>query len=320
MAWRYSRDYLKYVHQVLELGLTAPPPTEIRFCLIRSGFGEPSAAANLGQLVLNEIIPDNPNNGYSRQIRGQRITAVDTTGNVLTIPEHRRTVNQEIYFASTVNLPSPLQMGIPYFVRNPTTNTMEVAAVSGGLAVDLTTTGSGTNILKMGSTFDTGTDNREESIFDEVRFTSATNDISFQGVFAIANSGVALSSVPVSAINTSTEIITTSAPHGMSTGEPVMLTTDSGGSSPGGTSISIIYFARVLSTTTLTIHTTAADAIANTSIINITSAGSGVRLRNARGILIGWDYYPTPYTIPAGQTQRIEIPSNILNAGSLAGV
>ena len=318
MPWRYSRAYLKHVHRVLELGYSRPVPTETRFCLLRSG-SAPSASADFVLLTPQEIIPDNPNNGYTRQIRGQQITSVDVTGNVLTIPEHRRTVNQEIYFASTVSLPGPLLPATPYFVRNPTTNTMEVAAISGGSAIDLNTIGSGTNVLKMGSVFDTGADNREESIFDEVRFTSATNDIVFQGVFAMLDSGAGLASMPISAIDINTETITTSLAHGMNTGEAVMITIDSGGSQPGNTSASTLYFARSLGSTTLTLHTTAADASANTSIINLSSAGSGARIRNARGIVIGWDFYVAPLTIPAGQTQRIEIPSNILNAGSLVG-
>ena len=321
MPWRYSRAYLKHVHRVLELGFAAPPPTETRFCLLKAGGGEPGVSSDLSILIANEVIPDNPNNGYSRQIRGQGLGAIDVAGNVITVTEHRRTANQEIFFATTISLPGPLLPATPYFVRNPTTNTMEVAAIPGGLAIDITSVGTGSHILKMGSVFDAGVDNREESIFDEVRFASVTSDIVFQGIFAIANSGsgVNLSSAIVTAINITTEIITTSLAHGINTGDPVMLSIDSGGVQPGGTSASTVYFARMLTSTTLTLHTTAADATANTAIINISSAGSGVRLRNARGLLVGWDYYLSPLTIPAGQTQRIEIPSNVLNAGSLAG-
>jgi hypothetical protein len=318
MPFRYSREYLKQVYRTMELGFTRPDPAQIRCGLLRSGLSIANSAT-LRDVAVGEVVPDNPTNGYTRQVFGQQITAVDVTGNTLTIPEHGRTANQEFFLFSTGSLPAPLAAVTPYYVISPTTNTLQLSATSGGAAIDITTAGAGTHFLKMSSTFD-ATDNREESIYDEDRFAAVTNDITFQGYFFVMDSAQ-LSTVTVTSINTTTEEVTCSAAHGLATGDPVLITVDSGGSQPGGSSGTTQYFARSTGTTTLTLHNTAADALANTNLLNFSSGGSGViRIRNCKGILVGWDYFVSAQTIPAGQTQVIRIPTNILNTGTLTGV
>ena len=319
MPFRYAREYLKHTYRVLEQGFTRPDPVQIRVGLFRSGVSL-SASALLRDAVGFEIVPDNPSNGYLRQVFGQQITAVDITGDVLTVPEHGRAANQECYVISSGTPPSPLAVATPYFVRSPTTNTMQIATISSGSAIDITSIGSGNHYLKMGTAFDTGADNREESVYDEVRFGAIANDILFAGYYCIAESGSAAASVTVTSVNIATDELTCSAAHNLITGDGVLVTIDSGAVQPGGTSASTLYFARSTGSTTLTLHTTAADALANTSKIDITSTGSGfIRVRNSKGILIGWDTFAVA-TIPAGQSQVLRIPTNILNTGTLQGV
>jgi hypothetical protein len=73
-----------------------------------------------------------------------------------------------------------------------------------------------------------------------------------------------------SATNTSTETLTFSVAHGWSTGQAVTIQASEGGLT-GGT----VYYIRAASTTTLTFHTTFADAQANTNKVNLTASITG---------------------------------------------
>lgn len=77
----------------------------------------------------------------------------------------------------------------------------------------------------------------------------------------------------VSAIDTATDIITFTGVHSFLNGEPVHVA--STGGLPGGVLDSQYYYARSTAADKITLHPTEADALANTNIVNITSAGSG---------------------------------------------
>jgi hypothetical protein len=82
-----------------------------------------------------------------------------------------------------------------------------------------------------------------------------------------------------------------------------------------------IYFARVLTTTTLSLHPTSADAISNLNLINMTSQGSGtLRLRFANGYVDGFEYFTASQSLVDTRSQMIRIFRNTLNAGSMTGV
>ena len=70
-----------------------------------------------------------------------------------------------------------------------------------------------------------------------------------------------------------TDELTVTAGHGFQTGDPVSISSTT--SLCSGLSPIPIYFVRVITTTTFTLHQTAADAVANTNKINLTSASSG---------------------------------------------
>lgn len=76
-------------------------------------------------------------------------------------------------------------------------------------------------------------------------------------------------------VNTGTDVITTNATHGLTTADPVRVRATAGSTLPTGLAATTQYYARAVSTTTLTLHPTAADATGNTNIVNITAVGSG---------------------------------------------
>ena len=76
----------------------------------------------------------------------------------------------------------------------------------------------------------------------------------------------------ISSVNTSSNVITTSADHNFSTGDAVRFETT--GSLPSGLDADDIYFVRVTAATTFTVHYTATNASGNSGIVNLTNAGS----------------------------------------------
>lgn len=70
-------------------------------------------------------------------------TADDST-DVVTATGHNFTDTTPIVFTTTGTLPAPLAISTVYYVRDSAANTFKVAATSGGAAIDITTTGTGT--------------------------------------------------------------------------------------------------------------------------------------------------------------------------------
>ncbi len=75
-------------------------------------------------------------------------------------------------------------------------------------------------------------------------------------------------------INGTTEVVTTDKIHEYTTGDPVWVQAQGGTESPG-LSDSTRYFVRNLSTTTLSFHTSSADAISDTARVDLTASGGG---------------------------------------------
>lgn len=89
----------------------------------------------------------------------------------------------------------------------------------------------------------------------------------------IADFNAGASSATASSIDTTLDQITTSAAHGFTTADPVHV--DATTTLPGGVLNTRYYYARVISTTVISLHPTATDATNNTNKVDITSAGSG---------------------------------------------
>lgn len=81
----------------------------------------------------------------------------------------------------------------------------------------------------------------------------------------------AIAKATILSVDTVAEEVTTSAPHGMSTGEPVRLT----GSLPTTLSTGVTYYVNAVAANRLTFHTTVADALAGTAPVDLTSTTTG---------------------------------------------
>lgn len=73
------------------------------------------------------------------------VTNVDASTNTITVANHGWSAAQPVRFSVVGGtLPGGLTAGAVVYVRNPLTNTFEVAATAGGAAIDITSAGSGT--------------------------------------------------------------------------------------------------------------------------------------------------------------------------------
>jgi microcystin-dependent protein len=102
-------------------------------------------------------------------------------------------------------------------------------------------------------------------------------DYSSHGLNAPITLSLSFSLAPatISAVNTSTEVITTSANHMFDTGDRVQVSSTA--TLPGGLTASTDYYVQKISATELKLHTSPSDATNNTNPINLTSAGTGTR-------------------------------------------
>lgn len=78
-------------------------------------------------------------------------------------------------------------------------------------------------------------------------------------------------------VDTSTDVVTLTSAHGLSTGSYVKVLADKGATLDTGLDGTTPYYFRSLTSTTFTLHPTSADASAGTNIIDIAAEGSGVR-------------------------------------------
>jgi hypothetical protein len=86
-----------------------------------------------------------------------------------------------------------------------------------------------------------------------------------------------VASATISSVDTGTDRVTFSAPHGWLTGQGVILR-NSGGALPTGVTANQLYWFRTVSTTIGSLHTTLAGAHNNTSTVNLSGSGSGTNI------------------------------------------
>ena len=106
--------------------------------------------------------------------------------------------------------------------------------------------------------------------------TSHTNTITEEssGVSGLSVTGdVTGSGIRVDAVDTANNAITTTASHGLSTGDIVRLYTPA--TLMGGVSSKTAYYVRTLSSSRISLHTSSADASAGSNTVDVTGAGTG---------------------------------------------
>jgi hypothetical protein len=103
-----------------------------------------------------------------------------------------------------------------------------------------------------------------------------------------------------SAVDPATDVITV-ASHGLSDGDAVTVTVDSGGTLPGGLTAGTLYYVDSVTSSTITLHT--ATPVASGNKVNLTSTGSGtLRIRKCAGSVYGILSETAAVTISNGQT------------------
>ena len=109
-------------------------------------------------------------------------------------------------------------------------------------------------------------------------WTGSGGDFSFQTAILLADCPDNTPSYLISSVNSGTDLITTSSAHFRSQDDPIMIESD-GGSVPAGSDRTTLYYADVVSSTTLKLL----DAPAG-SVVDLTDTGSGtLYIRNAKG-------------------------------------
>ena len=116
----------------------------------------------------------------------------------------------------------------------------------------------------------------------------------------------------ISSVDTATDIITWSTTHGFTTGEQII--TD-GTNWPGPISnLQQVYFVNALSSTTFALYLTYDSAVADTSRVNLTSAGSGTRACKKLTLNESYSYgmraFMPLYFAPAGTMANVQFVAN----------
>jgi len=79
---------------------------------------------------------------------GGKVFTVNTTTDVITCTAHGLSDTDKVRFYTSSALPSGISANTTYYARDTTTDTLKIAATSGGSAIDLTTEGTGTQYLQ----------------------------------------------------------------------------------------------------------------------------------------------------------------------------
>jgi hypothetical protein len=231
---------------------------------------------------------------------GQKATVTaDSTADTITYTAHGLTADTRVVFTTTGTLPSPLVAGTTYYVKNPTTDTFQLAAAAGGAAINMTTTGTGVQTCGLAVNYnqppaigtadyldpavwvDAGPTNKWAP-FDESLTTGAQangeltyflqpgrfNSIGFKGVNAASLYVDFQINLAAVTITVATPAVVTYNAHGFVADTPILLSTT--GALPTGLSTRTTYYVRNPTTNTFELSATAGGAS-----IATTGAGSG---------------------------------------------
>lgn len=135
-----------------------------------------------------------------------------------------------------------------------------------------------------------------------VEFTATDGSLSYTHLVAIiggaATGQVGAALTATTAVNASTDRITVTG-HGLTTGAPIGITVDSGGTLPGGLTAGTLYYALVVDADTISLMVSPTG----TTAIDLTTTGTGtLRIRNCAGTIHSVMTETAQVTIAAGQT------------------
>lgn len=124
-------------------------------------------------------------------------------------------------------------------------------------------------------------------------------------------------------VDTGTNVATTGSAHSYTNGDGVSVLSV-GGTLPAPLVATSPYFARSTGGSTLTLHPTKADAVANTNVIDITTAGSGtLTISNNRTALGCWDWCndsTAGFYFRLGSSPTGQITADVVNPANGSGL
>lgn len=124
-------------------------------------------------------------------------------------------------------------------------------------------------------------------------------------------------------VDTGTNVATTGSTHSYTNGDGVSVLSV-GGTLPAPLVATSPYFARSTGGSTLTLHPTKADAVANTNVIDITTAGSGtLTISNNRTALGCWDWCndsTAGFYFRLGSSPTGQITADVVNPANDSGL
>jgi hypothetical protein len=176
---------------------------------------------------------------------------VDTATDLITLAAHGLSTGSLVHVASSTTLPGGLSANTVYYLRDVSTSTFRLSSTSGGSAIDITSTGSGTH-----------------SLYDEVQVPDMRSRLPI-GV----GTGTYVEEFEPADVNTGTEIITVASNVAFYTGTAVTFTSSS---APSPLTTSTTYYIIRSSDTQIQLATSLANALAGTAI-NLTTTGSGTQ-------------------------------------------
>jgi hypothetical protein len=224
-----------------------------------------------------------------RSVNFTSLTSLSLSDSALYIPGHSFVPNQPVEYSTTGTVVGGLTASTTYYVIRINNNWIKLATsaqnAEDDISITLTSNGTGTHSLSTSSISGEVPGPGTLTIpLDSPRGTgTGTNFTAIYSpgdrFFIFINETTA--EITVSSINTTSNVLTTSTAHGLTTENIVRL---SASAVPGGLTTGGLYYVRVLSSTTLSLHPTPADADADTNILDITTTGTSVVLNHITSI------------------------------------
>ena len=196
------------------------------------------------------------------------------------LPDHYFVDQQPVTYSAETTVVTGLTDATEYYIIRQSRNWVRLATsaenAAAGTYVTLTGKGSGAHTLTADSVAGQIIGEGTVSVDSGSAVVSGT-DTNFTSFFNTGDSitlyqAADITDLAVTSINLSTDVFTTAA-HGLTTEDMVVM---DAGTAPAGTTNGFIYYVAVVTTTTFTIHPTAADATAGTNTIDISDVGSEV--------------------------------------------
>lgn len=236
---------------------------------------------NTFELQSNNEIPN-------RDLGFNPILAVDLTRSAFNVANHNFVTGAAVEYTTTGTAIGGLTTGTTYYVIRINSDWFRLATsfanAEAGTSITITSVGTGTTHTLTTSTISgelVGPGTVSISAESAKVIGTGTN---FPAVFSPGDrfflfKGTTLAAKPVTGITTN--VFTTNPAHALTTGNPVRVTATT--TLPTGIVADRIYYVRVISTTTVSLHPTPADATGNTNIV-AASGGSGVSLQHISDI------------------------------------